>query len=393
MCIFSGDVKEVSKTRILISKIFPAKIITGKDGNGRMRKFKQPNGLPLQLTVYSNSVKLSRTPFDSNGRPNTAMILPFPMKPGRKNRVRVLNMEQYEGIFEDLNSMFPFYVSNSSESKSYNLSDDAQKLEVYNIGSYQVSLVPGIKSFDKLQHNTFGLVPDVKELLKQYYSHNYGFVVCILRNNAKFHPFAYVHELRKDQKLFVPTRHFHGVNSGQSISDSSFMKFHEQGDTKEDISDAWGYTKSTPIDMEDLDPIEAELLRKTNDVSRGSRGLRTESDPDSSGNVDDYYHDVLMMEDKWIRHQVKRRDPATTEHSVIDWDHEIYIINHPTALKTPLINKPGFRAEFPDKDKLAHIYNYVMMNNFPKEISFGGIQSLFRIKITQLYQGNHDMFL
>jgi len=380
MCIFSGSVKEVSKTKILVSQVFPAKIIDARDKTGRSRRFKKPIGKPLQLTVYQNSVQLSRNPMDASGRPNTAMILPFPLRSDRKNRVQLLNMENYEGLFDDLESVFSQRVVLS---KAYTLSDN-QSLDVYNIGSYQASIVPNFDSLDKVD-TIFNVVPDVKQLLKQYYGRGFGFVICILKNSAKFHPFAYVHELRMDGKFFVPTRHFHGAGN-VGLMNSEFARFHEPG-----LSMLPGILPGSA--PEDDYPLEADInMSGQNDPGRGHT-RRATSGMSQNDEVQDYYHDVLMMEDKWINHHAKRRDTDVNEKAVVDWDHEIYIINHPTTLKSSLLKRPGITAEFPDKHKITRLSEYIMMNNFPREISFGGIRSLFRIHIEQLYQGYHDLFI
>jgi len=376
MCIFSGDVSEVSGTQILVSKVYPAKIVNTVGRDGRTRRFKKPHGKQLQMTVYSNIVQLSRTPFDSHGRPNTAMILPFPIRPGRKNRVVLLNMENYGGIFDDMKSLFP--SMKMSTNGSYTLENDSDTLKVYNIGSYQSSIVPNFESIDKIENSVFNLAPEVKEILREYYSRNYGFIVCILKNNARFHPFAYVHELRSDEKLFVPTRHFHGADTGRYLSDNKFSRFRQP----------LMYTDT--MDTMDEYPLESGVLAKTNDISQG-RGSAVNFNQDI---VDDHYHDTLMLEDSWIKHQVKRRDVETThERASVDWDHEIYVINQLSGLKNKMIKQPGFKIEFPAKNKMAHVYDYIQVNNMPKEITFGGIKMLYKFKIGKLYKGNHDVFI
>ena len=58
MCIFSGPVVSVGKTKILVSKIYPSTITPSKKhGFVKRPDLDQP---PLQLIVYSNIVDLEK---------------------------------------------------------------------------------------------------------------------------------------------------------------------------------------------------------------------------------------------------------------------------------------------------------------------------------------------
>jgi hypothetical protein len=79
MCIFSGPVESVSKTKILVA----------------------PISKETQLTVYANQVHLN----DNNP---AAMILPFPNPTGRSDGVAMVDMTEFkDGFFKLVDRAFP----------------------------------------------------------------------------------------------------------------------------------------------------------------------------------------------------------------------------------------------------------------------------------------------
>ena len=250
MCIFSGEVEQVANTKIFVSVAFPAKV-ESEHKNGHIRTRKTINGKALQLTVYSNNVQVNSNHVNENKE--IAMILPFPLIKG-PNRVKILDMSNYPNFFGDLEMMFPIIDSHEFRSQNIFTEEDDRLLEVHHVGQYKASVVPNFSKFDLLQYDEFNLTSDVKQLLKQYYQKGYGFMVCIIdahNSRAKqYHPFAYVHELRPDKHLFVPTRHYH-----RSIVLNSYSKYHTENPT--------------------LPPEDAE--------------------------VDRYFLDTLMLEDRYLQ--------------------------------------------------------------------------------------------
>lgn len=333
MCIFSGDVEEVNNTKIFISVVYPAKLEIKKD-----KRYKVPVGKPLQLVIYSNAVQ---------NNDNIAMILPFPLISG-KNRVKILDMSKYSNFFDDIELMFPSINTNNTRS-SNNYFDSDELLEVHYVGNYKASIVPSFSSFDKLQYNEFNLKPDVKELLKKYYYNRFGFMVCIINNNTKksqFHPFAYVHEIRDDNRIFIPTRHYH-----KKYVKNYYSKYHTS------VSD----------------PLET-----------------SESDTD----VNDYLYSTLMIDDRWMKLSSKKQDLQTyRDKEETDWDHEIYIVNISRVLKNPLFMKPGVRILSADIKKLVNFYTYIESPKLPKEIVLAKPMALHKIKIDKSYKNNHDLYI
>jgi hypothetical protein len=206
MCIFSGSVEEVKNTKILVSKVYPSRLVNRLGDDGHHHKIKIPiASAPLQLVIYSNEVAI--------GEQYAAMVLPFPLRKG-DNRIKMLDLSGYVNIFDDLDSIFPkaAVISQDLRSADYNSSDS---LPVVQVGSYRATLVPNWRSFDKVQHDKFSLHPNTRDLLGKHYRNNYGFIVCQLNSSAQeYHPFAYCHELRHDGKLFIPTRHYHPHSEG-----------------------------------------------------------------------------------------------------------------------------------------------------------------------------------
>jgi hypothetical protein len=391
MCIFSGSVESVAATKILVSQVYQTQIVEQKE-KGKKKRYKKPVGKPLQLVVYSNKVILDPTAHDSiAGTPGgTAMILPFPLIKGN-NRVAVLDMSNYENFFDDIELLFPI-----PQTQSYSNSILSDAIDVVKVGSYNVSIVPNYENFIHLQFDKFNLHPDVTNLLKRYYSHNYGFMVCVLRPQARYHPFAYVHEIRNNGELFVPTRHFHGDTSagtkfGTTMGHSVFGKFHDRTDVQGDAHADDQHDERSGLIMDDL-------------------------------NLKNNFYDTLMDGDEYISHQMRRtamggtpaKQPkkhskrqgvqvldATQAHPVrrghdandLDWDHEIYIVNRPTAFSDSILRKPGVSGFAASSGRIEQVANYIDFKRMPNDIAFGSIQSIMKLVITKTYSENHDLFV
>jgi hypothetical protein len=359
MCIFDGNIDNVSGTKIFTSIVYPAKLIS-KNVNGMTKGYKMPVGNPLQMVIYSNNVQIAYmdkyTDVDVPGIriPSTAMILPFPLIKG-ENRVKILDMSKYENFFDDIDMVFPTLKNSGFRGM---LSTNDGELPVQHIGNYKASIVPNLNSFDKLQYNEFNLKPDVKELLRKYYSNGYGFMVCILNKKSsresQFHPFAYVHEIRSDGRIFIPTRHYH-----KKTVSNPYSRYHN------------------PVD-------EINTNHDDND----------NNDNDEVSEVSNYIYGTLMIDDKWMKLTSKKHDlQSYREKTEIDWDHEIYVVNFPRLLKNSLLQKPGVRITNGDLNKLVNFYTYVEASKLPREIVLTKPVSLFKIKIDGNYKYNHDFYL
>lgn len=176
MCIISGAVNSVSKTKILIA------LNATKD---------------RQLTVYANAV--------DNSTPQNAMILPYPSP----ESIRFHDLSDYKDIFQDCAKSFRPKTMNLSASRSIYLSSKgSSSLAVFQVGSYNVSVANSIDDLRRINRNVFQLTPGCLEVLAGKYAGNFGFVICQLKNGAEnYHPMAYSHTI--PSSLFVPTKHYH----------------------------------------------------------------------------------------------------------------------------------------------------------------------------------------
>jgi hypothetical protein len=155
-----------------------------------------------QLVVYANKVQTTHQ--------GNAMILPVP----NPHTVKLHDLSQYSDIFKDCarsfvdeSQMMRSLYTNSSFGVSKGIT-----LEVHQCGSYNVSIVPSVNDFHRIDATQFQLNPAVGQILSQYYHNNFGFIVCKLRTGTSetYHPIGYSHQMIKPHTLFVPTRHHHG---------------------------------------------------------------------------------------------------------------------------------------------------------------------------------------
>ena len=189
MCIINEPAK-VAKTKILVAP----------------SSYKEIN---RQLTVYMNSVT---TLIEDN-----AMILPVPFP----KSVKFHNLDNYKDIFSDCESKFPKLASQSfSVSAEEDEYEEEETLEVFQTNGYDVSIVPDLASFNRLDKNVFELSSNVAELLKGKYSNKFGYLVCKLSTgNLDYQPLAYSHQLLENGKMFVPTLHYHGHEEADGKAD------------------------------------------------------------------------------------------------------------------------------------------------------------------------------
>jgi len=87
--------------------------------------------------------------------------------------------------------------------------DDDDDLEVVQLGSYDVSIVPTVNDVKRLNRATFEVSPDTENVLRTNYPVGFAFLVAQLRESGSFHPIGYIHPIIGD-RLFIPTRHEHG---------------------------------------------------------------------------------------------------------------------------------------------------------------------------------------
>lgn len=181
MCIITGTVSRVAKTKIYVS------------ADTKKQR---------QITIYSNEVNTPR---------ENAMVLPVP----HPETVDLVDLSSYPELFGDCATCFRLIPTRSwgltdSDSAGYLSVPNSQTLEVLDVGSYRASLVPSLNDFARLDTSVFQISPELIALLTKHYVSGFGFIVCQLKSgNHLYHPFAYTHALADNGKLFVPTRHFH----------------------------------------------------------------------------------------------------------------------------------------------------------------------------------------
>ncbi len=178
MCIITAKVERVSGTNIFVC---------ATDG-GR------------QVLVYSNTVETIV--------PNNTMVLPVP----NPETVQFINLQSYKKFFADCESSFsePRDTNYLSRSFAASASLSAHTLPVYDVGSYNVSVVPTMNDFHRLDPDFFTIDPYIPQSLQKKYDSSFGFIICKLRKGQhSYHPLAYTHQIHKDRLLFVPTYHIH----------------------------------------------------------------------------------------------------------------------------------------------------------------------------------------
>ncbi len=177
MCIFSQPVISVNDTQI----------------------FARQTSRETQFLVYQMKYESSTL---------NAMILPIPVRqPARDESLRFIDLKDYPEFFEDLADGFPysnptFDISCSSKSAK----SVADKLQVFKVGNYIASFVPGIKDFSRLDKR-FTLPTSTWAKIPLY--QNYGFAVFQLAaGSLKPHPMAFEFETANDS-IYFPTKHIH----------------------------------------------------------------------------------------------------------------------------------------------------------------------------------------
>jgi hypothetical protein len=222
MSIVSGPVLKVSNVQILAGVVYPAKVVQRRDKTtGRIRRFKTPEGKPMQLTIYSNQITKERS------RENAVMVLPFPQMQKTK-RFKILDMSNYDEVCSDFNQFFK-NVAIRTEGINWNTWDDDDDIRDIATDKYKTNVMASYRELEKYK-KTLSISDEVMNNLKQYYKNNYGFIVCQLSGTARYAPIAFIHELMLGDKLFIPTRHIHG-----RVNVASSLHFDENNNELEDL--------------------------------------------------------------------------------------------------------------------------------------------------------------
>lgn len=215
MCIISNPVESVSQTKIFVG----------------------PNkNLERQITVYSNQV--------NNVSESNAMILPVP----HPSTVQFIDLSNYKHLFTDLDEVFYKTESTLRSTNSLYFSTDSDKLQVFNVGSYKVSLALGLNDLTRVDKSVFSLSSGCYDLLKSSYDSTFGFIICKLAKGLEnYHPFAYSHQMIKPGQLFIPTKHYHDHKKGfvydpNNIDDSPMFSYFKLPKTASNqVADDWSH--------------------------------------------------------------------------------------------------------------------------------------------------------
>lgn len=297
MCLISKEVETVSGTKIFCG----------------INKEKT-----RQITVYANTVENIST--------NNAMVLPVPFP----NSVVFHNFEKYKDFFSDCEDCF---VSNTlgMYTNSYGVMSKRSLLEVYDVGSYKVSLAHSLQDLQRVDSSVFELSKGLEEMLKKYYSNQvFGFIICKLVNGKeKYHPFAYSHNI-SNEKIFIPTRHYHDDNINSYYND--YGMFNNKS-----------YTSNTI----DSSPMFSSWTNLSNKVKKQTL---------NQDYADDWDHEIYLYNiDLNSNPQIKKMDINNKE-----WNKSINInlnkIDFPLDKECRIFNKLKINGNKPNTDIVLSSY-------------------------------------
>lgn len=165
-----------------------------------------------QMTFYKN---------DIDSIAENLMILPFPNPTSLK-----LHTIKYKAMFDDLSKSV---YKPSQRSYFYNMdltrscSASLEYIPVISHGSYLVSICEKIEDLARVNPTVFTLPKTLMTFFAKHYNRQFGYLVCRLKEGKHtYEPLCYSHDLLNEEKLFVPTLHYHD---------------HGDGDVKTDLAD------------------------------------------------------------------------------------------------------------------------------------------------------------
>lgn len=245
MCVFSGAVQSVSKTRIF----------------GRL------DDAGWQYLVYQ---------MEFSADDEVAMILPFPAD--RTGKPEFINLEKIPGFFKGLDKAFPQPRMRSTRGgmMTKGMSFSAP-LEVHNVGAFEGSFVPTIDDFGRLDKR-FRLPEATLESMKKLYQ-EFSFAVFKLKagTNQKVHPMAFKFPSAQLDRVFFPTIHVHdGTLPKYERFDHSFYIQVPESKLQQEIT-LWEETRPshTEVSPESLIASIPDRLRDAlQGVVTDARGLK-----------------------------------------------------------------------------------------------------------------------
>lgn len=363
--MIGGIIESIEHTKIFSSVVYPAKIeIRGN------KKVKIPEGNPLQLIIYSTHINFYKKNDEldvpgSKVHPNL-LILPFPLVSG-SNRIKILNMKQYENFFDDVEMIFPTPTDDTFKGSLY------KNLDLDETVTYSQNYRTFVLQNFQILFNRPEIPIDLKDFAGRYYKQNYGFIMVIIYDNYPLAPFAYVHELR-DQKLYIPLKSFYrtlGFNPYSATKSTEIVNPYYDC-TKDFYNEVKENNKNNCDETIDNDIHLMKEIESTNS----------------------FLYKTLMIDDEWLKINAKKKDlKSFKDQSNIIWDHEIYIVNFPRILKNALLKKNGIKIINGDLNRLVNFYTYIENPKLPLEIALIKPKHLFKIKIDGNHKYNYDLFL
>lgn len=201
MCMISLPVEQVSNTNIFVGL------------NSTKTR---------QITIYSNYV--------ANYSNANAMVIPVPYP----QSVQFHDMSQMGKFFANVDKSF-YRLSNTfggsflSTNSTNSLKSRSANLEVFNVGSYKVSLAQSLDDLTRLDKDIFILSEGLGQMLGDNYRERFwGFIVFVLAKESKeYHPFGYSHTLFNGQ-IYIPTKHYHDHSSSLGFVKSDVLDYRER---------------------------------------------------------------------------------------------------------------------------------------------------------------------
>lgn len=378
MCLISTEIESVSNTKILVAP---------NSDNTR------------QLIVYSNYI--------NNVSESNAMVLPVPFP----KTIQFIDLSKYKDLFEDCAKCFYNPNENlgmrSFSTNSYG-TKNVKSLEVFNVGSYKVSVAINMEQISRVDTKIFKLSPGLRQTLETFYHQPYwGFIICKLNSGSEsYHPFAYSHQII-DSKIYIPTRHYHqqvqwsdnntwalGTHlnpkenplnikswTNDNINMSPMFRTQEFGQTGPEANGWNGIIGSSIDGMNDnystnqFDTPQGKFNYQTTKISQSSQ-YPSNFDSNSIAKMSSRYDNLKKLnnpnyhENNTQTNQQNKQSPYITYKNIADdWSHSIYLLNINPLLNDKIkqmnsCNEIWDKKTLFDPDKINFDFGYC--NEFTK---------------------------
>lgn len=339
MCLISREIESVSNTKILVAP---------NQNNTR------------QLTVYSNQVL--------NVSDSNAMVLPVPLP----QTLEFIDLSDYKNLFEDCNKCF--YNNNrlrsNKVSNSYNTKDN-KLLQVFNIGSYKVSVAMNLDQISRVDSKVFKLSPGLSKTLQTFYYQKYwGFIICKLNSGPElYHPIAYSHQII-DSKIYIPTRYYHQEVKWADINkwalgthiDPRQNPFNTMNWNEDNID------MSPMFRMEKFGLTSPEANGWINKIDKINTSYKQESN--SIAQISSRFDNLKKFNDtNYNQQKFSNSTDSIYKNIADDWSHSIYLVNLNFQLNEQLNNMNSCKEKWDQQtlfDYKKINFNFGYCNNFEK---------------------------